>query len=79
MLFDFGAKAGALHAAGVAGALNHCAYLGRVMAEGRGHAQHAFAADLANLERHAPFGDAQQAHQAIVREIDVLDRVAGLA
>jgi hypothetical protein len=49
------------------------------VAERDGGAQHAFAADQADLERHAPFGHGQQRDQAIVREIDVADRVARLA
>jgi hypothetical protein len=42
-------------------------------------AEHAFAADQAHLERHAPFGDAEQRHQAVVRKIDVTNRVTRLA
>jgi outer membrane lipoprotein SlyB len=49
------------------------------VAERDGGAQHAFAADQADLERHAHFGHGHQRDQAIVRKIDVADRIARLA
>ncbi|GAA0436512.1 hypothetical protein GCM10009094_46270 [Massilia aurea] len=49
------------------------------MAQRRGGAEHAFAPDLPNLERHAPFGYTKQGHQAIMGEIDMKNRVARFA
>ncbi|EEF23358.1 conserved hypothetical protein [Ricinus communis] len=75
----FGAQAVGVDAARAAGTLHDGAHLRRVVAERDGGAQHSLAAHEAHFERHAAFGHGHQGDQAVVRKIDVADRVARLA
>ncbi len=61
-------------AAGVAGALDNRTQRHAAPFLCLQGAEYAFVADQADLERHAPFGHGQFAYQAVVREIQRVDR-----